>query len=120
MYYYINTIEIKSASAEANATGYGSEVNTNNIILVTEKYLNEAQRKMVHNTTEDFKRTCLQSFRAYTRWKVVQRTPHPTLRHITSAEDTMKFQDRIDKAMHHALINQSGVLKNSIRMPYIR
>ena len=92
-----------------------SELDANNIIPVTEDDVNDEPKKLIHDAIAEFKRTCLQSFSALTGGKVVPRTPLPTPCQITIAEDTAKFQDRIDEAIHHALINQSNVLKNLIQ-----
>jgi len=37
------------------------------------------------------------------------------LRQITITEDSVKFHDMFDQAMHHAMINQSNVLRNSMQ-----
>ena len=47
--------------------------------------------------------------------KVIHKTNLPTSCHVTVTEDPMKFQEMFDQAMHHALINQSGVvMTNSV------
>jgi len=45
----------------------------------------------------------------------IQKTSLPALRSITVIEDSGKFQEKFDKAMHHAMINQSGILVNSVQ-----
>jgi hypothetical protein len=47
--------------------------------------------------------------------KIIQKTDFPTLCHITVTEDPVKFQEMFDQAMHHALINQSKVMTNSVQ-----
>ena len=39
----------------------------------------------------------------------------PTPRHITVTEDSAKFQEMFDQAMLHTVINQSGIMMNSIQ-----
>jgi len=65
---------------------------------------------------DGFKAACLQSFSFIGReGKVIQKSALPTPRHITISKDPMKFQEMFDQAMHHALINQSGVvMTNSV------
>ena len=46
--------------------------------------------------------------------KVIHKTNLPTSCHVTVTEDPMKFQEMFDQAMHHALINQSNVMKNFV------
>ena len=47
--------------------------------------------------------------------KIIQKTNFPTPRHITIIEDPVKFQEMFDQAMHHALINQSGVMTSFVK-----
>ena len=70
-------VEVKSASNDSKAVD-GSGLDANNIIPVTEDDLNDEQKKLIHDAIAEFKRTCLQSFSALTRGKVVSRTPLPT------------------------------------------
>ena len=46
---------------------------------------------------------------------MIKKTDFPTLRRITVTEDSAKFQEMFDQAMHHALINQSKVMTNSVQ-----
>ena len=47
--------------------------------------------------------------------KVIQKNSFLTLCHITITEDSNKFQEMFDMAMHHALNKQSKVMMNSIK-----
>ena len=77
--------------------------------------LDNAQKQLMEKAIKDYKRMCLQSFNTTTIGKVIQKTPLPVLRLITVTEDSVKFHDMFDHAMHHAMINQSNVVRNSMQ-----
>jgi len=45
MYHYVNMVEIKSAAEDAGIAGDGFEINTGNIINVTEEHHNNDQKQ---------------------------------------------------------------------------
>ena len=47
MYHYINTVEIKSAAEDAGIAGDGFEINTSNIINVTEEHLSDVKKQQM-------------------------------------------------------------------------
>ena len=47
--------------------------------------------------------------------KVIQKNNFPMPCHITITEDSDKFQEMFDMAMHHALNKQSKVMMNSVK-----
>lgn len=91
------------------------------IIEVTLEDLNEEQRKLVEDSRDAFTKLYLHSF-SKTRGKVIQQNqlPTPSIT-ITSTIDGLaessgvrSFQEMVDTAVHHVLINQSGVLVNPL------
>ena len=82
MFHYINTVEVKSAAAADSNMRDGSEVNTDNILRVTEEYLNDVQKQWMAQAVDGFKEAYLQSFSFVGRdGKVIQKSP--SLRHVT-------------------------------------
>jgi hypothetical protein len=64
---------------------------------------------------EDYKQACLRPFSLTKRGEAIHKNAFPKLQEITVSEDSTKFQDMFDQAMHHAMMNQSNVLMNSIQ-----
>jgi hypothetical protein len=64
---------------------------------------------------EDYKKACLGIFSVTKRGEAIQKNAFSKLREITITKDVVKFQEMFDQAMHHAMINQSNVLMNSIQ-----
>jgi hypothetical protein len=90
------------------------------IIGVTLEDLDEEQRKLIEANIDAFTKLCLDSF-SKTRGKVIQKnqlpTPSVTVLQAEQSAGTSRvasFQDTVDTAVHHALINQSGVLVNTL------
>ena len=107
MYAYINTVDGASANDGSHA-----EIDPSNVLKVTEDQLNEDQKQKMAQAIDE---ACLQTFSMVGReGKVIQKTDFPMSRHITIIEDSVKFQEIFDQAMHHALINQSNVMKNFV------
>ena len=61
MYHYVNKVEIKSSTEDANKLGDRSEI-SNIFINVTEEHLNNIQKQLLAQAVDNFKASCLQSF----------------------------------------------------------
>jgi hypothetical protein len=95
-----------------------AEVHTNNTIKVTKEQLTDEQKQQLAQAIEGFEDACLLTFSMVGRQdKLIQKTNFRTPRHITITKDSTKFQEMFDQSMHHALINQSNVMTNSIQNP---
>jgi hypothetical protein len=91
-----------------------ADVNEENVIPMTMEDLSDEQKQAIEGKLEEYKKGCLNSFVVTKRGQAVQKTALPEPHNITITEDTSKFQETFDQAMHHAMINQSNVLKNMI------
>jgi hypothetical protein len=92
-----------------------SEVNTENVIDVTMEDLNDTQKQLLQKAIDEYQQACLRTFSSTRKGEVTQKTAFPKLREIIVTEDTVKFQEMFDQAMHHAMINQSSILMNSVQ-----
>ena len=92
IFHYINTVEVKSAAAADSNMRDGSEVNTNNILRVTEEYLNDVQKQRMAQAVDGFKEACLQSSALWGEMgRSSRRVPPYATSHITINEDPMRF-----------------------------
>jgi hypothetical protein len=96
--------------------------NAEDIIEVSPEDLDEDQKKLVEAHRDAFTKLCLDSF-SKTRSKMIQKnqllTPSITVTPIDpfAYMDTSRaasFQDTVDTVGHHVLINQYGVLVNTL------
>ena len=99
----------KAPEKEDNAA-----VNPKNILVAIEEDVNDEQKAELYRTMEEFRLQCLQSFSVTKRGEATKKTEFPLPRQITIAESSGKLQDMIDEAVHHALINQAGVMTNTV------
>ena len=63
---------------------------------------------------EDYKQQCLRSFSMNRSGEVIQKDALPTPRHVTFEANPGKLQVMVDSAINRALINQAGVLSNTV------
>lgn len=109
-----------------------TDVSEDNVLSVTADQLNEEQKGDMNKLVEQFRDMYLQTYSRTRQGTLIQKTkvvmPSPGDGASTSAaahdqvvkteEDTRDaaptLQDRIDSAVHSALINQSGVLVNTL------
>lgn len=70
---------------------------------------------MVEKAKKEFEEACLGSFSFTRRGEAIQKTTLPKPRNITITEDSVRCQEMFDQSMHHEMINQSGVLMNSVQ-----
>jgi hypothetical protein len=94
--------------------------NAKGVIVVTFEDLDDEQKKLVEANRDAITKLCLESS-SKTRGKVIQNSqlPTPSITVTTpdgSAESSgaRTFQETVDTAVHHAMINHFGVLVNTL------
>jgi len=85
-----------------------------NVIPVTEANLRDEQKQAMAKAMEDYKQLCLKSFSINRSGEVIQKEALPMPRQVTSEANPGKLQDMVDSAINRSLINQSGVLSNTV------
>jgi len=85
-----------------------------NVIPVTEANLRDEQKQAMAKAMEEYKQQCLKSFSINRSGEVIQKEALPTPRQITFEANPGKLQDMVDNAINRALINQAGVLSNTV------
>ena len=91
-----------------------SDLDQDNVILVTEANLKDEQKQAIAQAMEEFKQQCLKSFSINRSGEVVQKDALPAPRQVTFDANPGKLQDMVDNAINRALINQAGVLSNTV------
>jgi len=69
---------------------------------------------------EDYKQQCLKSFSINRSGEVIQKEALPAPRQVTFDANPGKLQDMVDGAVNRALINQAGVLSNTVFNAVVR
>ena len=85
-----------------------------NVIPVTEANLRDEQKQAMAKAMEDYKQLCLKSFSINRSGEVIQKEALSMPRKITFEANPGKLQDMVDSVVNRALINQSGVLSNTV------
>jgi len=85
-----------------------------NVIPVTEANLRDEQKQAMAKAMEDYKQLCLKSFSINRSGEVIQKEALPAPRQISFEANPGKLQEMVDSAVNRALINQSGVLSNTV------
>jgi len=91
-----------------------TEFDLENVIPVTEANLRDEQKQAIAKAMEDYKQQCLKSFSINRSGEVIQKEALPAPRHITFEANPGKLQDMVDNAINRALVNQAGVLSNTV------
>ena len=91
-----------------------TEFDLENVIPVTEANLRDEQKQAIAKAMEDYKQQCLKSFSINRSGEVIHKEAMPAPRQITFEANPRKLQDMVDNAFNHALINQAGVLSNTV------
>jgi len=91
-----------------------TEFDLENVILVTEANLRDEQKQAIAKAMEDYKQQCLKSFSIKRSGEVIQKEALPAPRQITFEANPGKLKDMVDNAINRALINQAGVLSNTV------
>jgi len=91
-----------------------TEFDLENVIPVTEANLRDVQKQAIAKAMEDYKQQCLKSFSINRSGEVIQKKALPAPRQIAFQANPGKLQDMVDNAINRALINQAGVLSNTV------
>jgi len=91
-----------------------TDFNLENVIPMTEANLRDEQKQAIAKAMEDYKQQCLKSFSINRSGEVIQKEALPAPRQVTFEANPGKLQDMVDNAINHALINQAGVLSNTV------
>jgi len=91
-----------------------TEFDLENVIPVTEANLKDEQKQAIAKAMEDYKQQCLKSFSINKSGEVIQKEALPMPRQVTFEANPDKLQDMVDSAVIRALINQAGVLSNTV------
>jgi len=91
-----------------------TEFDFENVIPVTEANLRDEQKQAIAKAMEDDKQQSLKSFSINRSSEVIQKEALPAPRQVTFEANPGKLQDMVDNAINRALINQAGVLSNTV------
>jgi len=91
-----------------------TEFDLENVIPVTEASLKDEQKQAIAKAMEDYKQQCLKAFSINRSGEVIQKEALPAPRQVTFDANPGKLQDMVDNAINRALINQAGVLCNTV------
>ena len=91
-----------------------SDFDLENVIPVTEANLRDEQKQAIAKAMEDYKQQCLKSFSINRSGEVIQKEALSMPRQVTFEANPGKLQDMVDSAINRALINQAGVLSNTV------
>jgi len=91
-----------------------TEFDLENVIPVTEDSLKDEQKQAIAKAMEDYKQQCLRSFSINRSDEVIQKDALPTPQQVTFESNPGKLQEMVDSAINRALINQAGVLSNTV------
>jgi len=90
------------------------EFDQENVIPMTEANLRDEQKQAIAKSMEDYKQQCLRSFSINRSGEVIQKEALLMPRQFTFDANPGKLQDMVDNAINRALINQAGVLSNTV------
>ena len=91
-----------------------TEINTENIIEISEADLKEDQKLAMEKAMEDYRQLCLKSFSKNRGGEVIQKQDLPLPRQVTFDSNPGKLQEMVNSALNHALVNHSNVLSNTV------
>jgi len=91
-----------------------SDFDLENVIPVTEASLKDKQKQAIAKAMEYYKQQCLKAFSINRSGEVIQKEAMPMPRQVTFEAHPGKLQDMVDNAINRALINQAGVLSNTV------
>jgi len=96
------------------------ELDTENVIGVTEADLREEQKQAMERAMEEYRQLCLKSFSVNRTGEVIQKQDLPMPQQVTFDPNPGKLQDMVNNAINRALINHSNVLSNTIYNAVVR
>jgi len=91
-----------------------TDFNLENVIPVTEANLRDEQKEAMAKAIEEYKQQCLKSFIINRSGEVIQKEALPAPRQISFEANLGKLQDMVHSAINRAVINQAGVLSNTV------
>jgi len=91
-----------------------ADLDTENVIAVTEADLRDEQKQAMERAMEEYKQLCLKSLSVHRSGEVIQKQKLSMPRHVTFDANPGKLQDMVDNAINRALINQSSVFFNTV------
>ena len=91
-----------------------SKFDLENVIPVIEADLRDEQKQAIAKAMEDYKQQGLKSFSINRSGEVIQKEVLPAPWQVTFEANPSKLQDMVDSAINRALINQAGVLSNTV------
>jgi len=97
-----------------------TEFDLEDVIPVKEANLKDEQKQAIARAMEDYKQQCLKAFSINISGEVIQKEALPAPRQINFEANPGKLQDMVDNAINRALINQAGVLSNTVFNPIAR
>jgi hypothetical protein len=98
---------------------FNPEIDTGNVITISEEDLKEDQKQAMEKTMEDYRQLCLKSF-SLNRSEVIQKQDLPLPRQVTFDSNPGKLQEIVNSVVNHALINHSNVLSNTVHNVVVR
>jgi len=97
-----------------------SDLDTENVIAVTEADLRDEQKQAMERAMEEYRQLCLKSFSVNRSREVIQKQDLPMPRQVTFDPNPGKLQDLVNNAINPALINHSNVLSNTVYNTVVR
>lgn len=79
------------------------------------KDLSENQKQELERAMEEYKQMRLKSFSVTRSGEVIKKQEFSKPREVTITENGVKFQGMFDQSLHHALVNQSGIILTSVQ-----
>jgi hypothetical protein len=99
---------------------FNPEIDTENVITISEEDLKEEQKQAMENAMEDYRQLCLKSFSLNRSGEVIQKQDLPLPRQVNFDSNPSKLQEMVNSAVNHALINHSNVLSNTFHNVVVR
>jgi len=91
-----------------------TEFDQENVIPVMKANLKDEQKQAIAKAMEDYKQQCLRSFSMNRSGEVIKKDALPMPRQVTFEANSGKLQDMVDSGINRSLINQAGVLSNTV------
>ena len=96
------------------------EIDSGNIIAVSEEDLKEEQRQAMEKAIEEYRQLCLRSFSLNKSGQVIQKQDLPLPQQVTFDSNPAKLQEMVNSTVNHALINHFNVLSNTVHNAVVR
>jgi hypothetical protein len=99
---------------------FNPEIDSGNIITVSEEDIKEDQKQAMEKAIEEYRQLCLKSFSLNKSGQVIQKQDLSLPRQVTFDSNPGKLQEMVNSAVNHALINHSNVLSNTVHNAMVR